>query len=218
MASRINIGCGQTPIQGWRNFDNSFSLRLSKIPLLPEFLHKIYFLESAQYQFIRFCSDNNIEYGNVLGGLPVQNQSVEVLYSSHMLFLLDRDEADKFCKEAFRVLCRGGIIRLAVPDIKKLIDRYNESGDVDALLESTLLCKPRPKSLAQKLSYLLLGPRNNNQWLYDGKSIARLLQKHGFIKTEVMSSGRTRISGHEPLNLYERAPGSIYVEAEKPND
>lgn len=44
---RINIGCGQTPTNGWENFDNSFSLRLSKIPLLPDILNRLGFLEGV---------------------------------------------------------------------------------------------------------------------------------------------------------------------------
>ena len=216
MALRINIGCGQTPTRGWRNFDNSLSLRLSKIPLLPDFLLKLKFLERPQYQFIRFARETMIEYGDATKGLPVQDESLDVLYSSHMLEHLDRNEADKFLKEAFRVLRPGGIVRIAVPDIKKKVEQYIESGDADAFIESTRLCVPRPRSLAQRLRLLLVGTRNH-QWMYDGNSLCRLLQKHGFVETEVLPAGQTKISGHEPLDLQEGASESVYVEAEKPS-
>lgn len=29
---RVNIGCGSSPIAGWRNFDHSPSLLLARIP------------------------------------------------------------------------------------------------------------------------------------------------------------------------------------------
>ena len=214
LALRINIGCGQTPTLGWRNFDNSLSLRLAKIPLLPDFLLKLKLLESSQYQFIRFARENDIEYGDATKGLPLQDESVDVLYSSHMLEHLDRDEADKFLKDAFRVLRPGGIIRIAVPDIKKQVEQYNESGDADVFIESTHLCVRRPRSLGQRLRLLLVGTRHH-QWMYDGNSLSRLLQKLGFVKTEVMPAGQTRISGHDPLDLRERVSESVYVEAEK---
>lgn len=70
MEIRINIGCGQTPTKGWRNFDNSLSLRLSKIPLLPDLLQKLGFLESSQQQFIQFAREHDIEYGDATKGLP----------------------------------------------------------------------------------------------------------------------------------------------------
>ena len=149
-------------------------------------------------------------------GLRVQDKSVDVAYSSHMLEHLDKNEADKFLREVFRVLRSGGIIRIAIPDIKKMVDQYNESGDADAFIEATHLCVPRPKSLAQRLRLLLAGTRHH-QWMYDGLSLSQLLQKHGFVKIEVMPAGRTKISSHEPLDLKERDSDSVYVEAEKPS-
>ena len=214
-ALRVNIGCGQAPTQGWRNFDNSLSLLLSRIPLLPELLLKLKLLDTSQYQYIRFVSENDIEYGDATTGLPLPAQSVEVLYSSHMLEHLDREEADVFLEEAFRVLCLGGIIRIAVPDIKKQVERYIESDNADDFIESTLLCLARPKSLAQRLRLLLVGTRNH-QWMYDGNSLSRLLHNHGFVKIEVMPAGQTKISDYEPLNLQEQVSESVYVEAEKP--
>jgi|SRR5208283_2913505 len=215
MKLRINIGCGQTPTQGWRNFDNSLSLRLSKVPVLPNILRKLGFLENSQYQFIRFARENNIEYGDATKGLPIQNASVDVIYSSHMLEHLDRNEAARFLNESFRLLRSGGIIRIAVPDIKKQVDQYNETGDTNVFIEATHLCEFRPRSLVQRLRLLLVGTRHH-QWMYDGRSLSSLLQKHGFTKTEVMSAGQTKIDDYQPLDLQERVSESVYVEAEKP--
>jgi predicted SAM-dependent methyltransferase len=216
MGLRINVGCGQTPTGGWRNFDNSLSLRLSKIPLLPGLLQKLGFLDGSQQQFIRFVRENDIEYGDATKGLPIQDESVDVLYSSHMLEHLDKNEAEKFLRESFRVLRPGGIIRIAVPDIKRQIAHYNESGDADAFVEATHLCVPRPRSLAQRLRLLLVGTRHH-QWMYDANSLSELLQEHGFIKADEMPVGQTKIHEYEPLDLQERASESVCVEAEKPS-
>lgn len=216
MALRINVGCGDTPTRGWRNFDNSPSLRLAKMPFLPEFLQRLGLLDSPQYRFIRFARENEIEYGDATQGLPLQEASCDVVYSSHMLEHLDRDGAGQFLKEAFRVLRPGGVIRIAVPDLKRQVAQYNESGDADAFLEATYLCALRPRSFAQRLRLMLAGPRNH-QWMYDGNSVSRLLQKHGFVKAEVMPAGQTMVHEAEPLDLQERASESVYVEAEKPS-
>ncbi len=214
---RINIGCGQTPTHGWQNFDNSFSLRLSKIPFLPNVLHRLRFLDDSQYQFIRFACEHDIEYVDATKRLPLSCESCEVVYSSHMLEHLDRCGADKFLKNAFRVLCPGGIIRIAVPDIKKQIVQYNDSGDADALIEGTFMCVPRPRSLAHRIRLLLVGTRHH-QWMYDGNSLSRLLERHGFIETEIMPVGKTTIPDPELLDLQERSCESVYVEAKKPSD
>lgn len=213
---RINIGCGQTPTRGWRNFDNSFSLRLSKMPLLATILHGLGLLEGAQHQFVKFARENNIEYGDATKGLPLKQESCEVVYSSHMLEHLDRNGADKFLREAYRVLRQNGIIRIVVPDIKIQIAQYNDSGDADAFIESTHMCVPEPTSLTQKVRLLLVGARHH-QWMYDGRSLTRILQKHGFTGAEIMPAGKTRIPQCGALDLRERSSESVYVEARKPS-
>jgi len=212
---KINVGCGQTPTKGWRNFDNSLSLRLSKIPVLPDVLYKLRLLEKSQYQFIQFANENNIEYGDATKGLPVSAASCEVLYSSHMIEHLDRNEASKFLNESFRILRAGGIIRIAAPDIRRQVEKYLESEDADAFIEATLLCADRPRTFAQRLQLLLVGTRHH-QWMYDGNSLIRLLQKHGFVNAEVMPAGQTKIHDHQMLDLHEKEDASVYVEAEKP--
>lgn len=213
--NRINIGCGKTPTKGWKNFDNSFSLRLSTIPLLPRVLNVIGFINEAQSEFVKFASENHIDYGDATKGLPLKDESCEVVYSSHMLEHLDRKGADSFLKEAYRLLCPNGLIRIAVPDIKKKIEQYNECGDADAFIESTHMCVSRPTSLAQKIRFLLVGTRHH-QWMYDGYSLSRLLEKNGFVEAKIVPFGNTNIPEPGSLDLYERSSESVYVEAKKP--
>jgi predicted SAM-dependent methyltransferase len=214
MPLRINVGCGRTPTQGWKNFDNSWSLRISKLPRLAYLLNKVGFLTHSQYEFVRFARENNIAFGNATTRIPVEANCVEVIYSSHMLEHLDRNDADNFLKEVYRVLRPGGIIRLAVPDIHRQVSRYIELGDADGFMEGTHLCQPRPRSIAQRLRLMVIGNRNHH-WMYDGNSLAALLKRHGFVRPEVVPAGETRIAGHEPLDLRERCSESVYVEAQK---
>ncbi len=217
MAIRINVGCGQSPTPGWMNLDNSPSLRLSKIPALPQLLHALGIIGAAQYEFICFARKHKIDHADATRRIPVGDGAVDVLYSSHMLEHLDRRDAENFLREVFRVLRPGGIFRVVVPDIRIHVERYKESGDADAFIESTLLCVPRPRSVAQRLQRMLVGARNH-QWMYDGRSLSRLLLKIGFVEVQAMPAGQTRIRAHEPLNLSERSSESVYVEAEKPGD
>ena len=34
MTIRVNIGCGNSPINGWINYDNSLAIKLANSPLL----------------------------------------------------------------------------------------------------------------------------------------------------------------------------------------
>lgn len=212
---RVNIGCGQSPTQGWKNIDNSPSLRLARIPVLPGLLEGVGLISKQQASFIRFCRTHSIEYGNATKGLPLKSGSVEVIYSSHMFEHLDREEADMFLNEARRILCSGGIIRLAVPDIRIRAERYIANGDADAFVASTNMTRPRPRTLARKLGILVIGTRQH-QWMYDGASLSRLLESKGFKSAKALKAGETQIGDPGDLNLREREDESVYVEAVNP--
>ena len=131
-----------------------------------------------------------------------------------MLEHLDRVEAKRFLDEARRVLTPDGIIRLAVPDIKALVQKYVDDGDADSFIESAYMCIPRPRSMSERLSILLVGTRHH-QWMYDSRSLCKMLVKSGFTDVQSVEVGHTRITNSEPLDLCERKDESIYVEARK---
>jgi len=212
---RINIGCGNTPTQGWRNFDNSLSLRLAKVPFLSAVLVKLGLLKKEQSSFIQYCRNNSIEYGDAIKGLPVRSSSVDVIYSSHMLEHLDQQEVRLFLKEARRILCPGGIIRLVVPDLHMLVQKYIETKDADSFIASTLLTQPRFRTLSKRIEILVVGTRNH-QWMYDGLSLSRLLLTHGFTSPRVLKAGESQIRDPQYLDLHEQSFESVYVEATNP--
>jgi hypothetical protein len=41
MSLRVNIGCGQTPTEGWNNYDNSLAVRIARIPIIPDIASKL---------------------------------------------------------------------------------------------------------------------------------------------------------------------------------
>jgi predicted SAM-dependent methyltransferase len=130
-----------------------------------------------------------------------------------MLEHLDRTEAAQFLKESMRVLKTGGTIRLVLPDLSKLIELYNIYKDADAFLESTLMCSPNPRSFLQWLKIALIGNRHH-LWMYDGKSLSKLLENNGFKNIKILESGKTTTDCGS-LDLFERADESMYIEAIK---
>jgi len=57
-------------------------------------------------------------------GIPLDDDSVEVVYHSHILEHFTREKGDQLIKECFRVLKPGGVIRVAVPDLEQLAKQY----------------------------------------------------------------------------------------------
>lgn len=211
---RINIGCGRSPSNGWLNYDNSLALKLSKYPSITFILKALNLLNEEQIKNIEWNRNNKINFANASKKLPFKNDSIDVIYSSHMLEHLSRSEAINFIFEARRSLSNGGILRISVPDLRKLVERYIENSDADAFVENTLLADVKLNSIKDKLKLLVIGFRHH-QWMYDGKSLSKLLLDCGFTRVFILDPGITKIKNHEGLNLYERSDESIYVEAIK---
>jgi predicted SAM-dependent methyltransferase len=132
-----------------------------------------------------------------------------------MLEHLDKQEAMEFLMEARRVLKHEGIIRLAVPDLRRMIADYETDGDADRLVSRTQLAHTRPQTLLQKLRWLFVAHRSHHRWMYDANSLALLLAKAGFSHVVVQPAGSTMIPNPGDLNLREREDESLYVEAQR---
>lgn len=61
---------------------------------------------------------------NILNGLPFEDNSIDVIYNSHFLEHLNREQARRFLKECHRVLKEDGIIRIVVPDLENICREY----------------------------------------------------------------------------------------------
>jgi predicted SAM-dependent methyltransferase len=75
---------------------------------------------------------------NLFSGIPYDNNSVDVVYHSHVLEHMHKQFAPDFLKECFRVLKKGGIIRVVIPDLERIVREYINhlenalNGDEDA--------------------------------------------------------------------------------------
>jgi hypothetical protein len=209
---RLNIGCGQTPVAGWRNFDNSPSVALARRPVALMLAEKLGLINAQQSEFVRFAKSHSIEFGDITKGLPLPDRSVEVLYSSHVFEHLDRRGADLFLIEAKRLIRVGGVIRLVVPDLMKLAKSYVADGDANSFVQSSLLWTEDARGVGARIQRAISGGRGH-KWMYDSRSLVALLQKHGFAEAREVYPGETRIDAPGPLCLREREDESVYVEA-----
>jgi hypothetical protein len=108
---KINFGCFNSNICGWIGVD--YSLRhivISKIPLLPWALWKIRLLNNEQYQWHKNKLFKSVKYGDARKKLNFQFNSVDYIYSSHMIEHLFYDDAIFFLitrRAEFHGLARG---------------------------------------------------------------------------------------------------------------
>ena len=212
---RINFGCGGSPTDGYINIDNSPSIVISKAPnFLIHFLYKVGIIGEKNYNYIRFCKLNSIVYGSAVSRLLFQDCSVDLIYSSHMLEHLEKNNAKKFLAETLRVLKPGGFLRIAVPDLNLIVKNYLETQDGDAFIEQLGICRDLPDNFFIRIYLFFLGSRHH-KWAYDENSLTALLKKTGFTHVYILSSGETKMTFHGNINLSERKSESLYVEAVK---
>ena len=172
MEKYVQYGCGLCAPQTWRNFDASPTLRLQKIPLIRRF-----FLNGSYPVF-----PSNVEYGNIVKGLPVQNDSCRAIFCSHVLEHLALNDFRIALRNTYSYLEPSGIFRFIVPDLEKLATDYVNSKDENAshqFLEKSRLGK---MSRATGLIGFLRGFLGNSShlWMWDFKSMSAELRKAGF--------------------------------------
>jgi len=168
----VQYGCGFSAAEGWLNFDASPTLKFERIPVLGKLYTK---------NKIRF--PENVHYGDIVKGLPVQANSCKGIYASHVLEHLALDGFRIALKNTYDLLAKGGIFRVVVPDMEVFAQHYLSSDAADACLklmeESYLGREKRIKSIMDFLE-LWLG-NSHHLWMWDYKSLENELIKVGFV-------------------------------------
>lgn len=211
MSIKVNIGCGRAPTEGWLNFDNSPAIKLAKSPFKYKLAKAMGLLNEQQIENIKWNMKHNIQFADATKSIPLQTSSVDCIYTSHMVEHLSQKGARSFIKEVKRVLKVGGVVRIAVPDLRIAVDDYLETNDADAFMRGILVQAPEINTLKQKINLFISGYRHH-QWMYDGTSLSKLLIEMGFSSAEICKDGKTNIIDADGLNLYEREEQSVYVE------
>lgn len=119
----LNLGCG-TKTSSDRpviNVDWSILLRIRKNVLLRALAP--FLLNRERLRRFQSLPDNLLVH-DLAKGIPFPDNSVDMLYHSHVLEHLDREIAPDFLRECRRVLRPGGLIRVVVPDFERCCRNY----------------------------------------------------------------------------------------------
>ena len=100
--------------------------------------------------------------------LTFKDESVDLIYVSHVIEYFNRDEIKIILSEWKRVLKPGGTIRIAVPDFIKLMWVYQDTGDLNKIL-GPLFGK---MEMGNDMIY--------HKTVYDFKSLKTLLENYPF--------------------------------------
>jgi len=198
--SKINLGCGMTVHNDWRNVDGSFNALISKFP---RFIIQIaYSLTGARKSFtkqdyVNILYENNFIHYDLRFGLPFHENMATHIYTSHFLEHLYPNEAELLLKDAYKVLKKGGVIRISVPDLEYAISLYPQE----------------KKDMLNKYFFInnVNNTFSNHKFMYDYDSLSEILYSIGFQKVE-----RSKFcSGDFPNidTLDNRGTDSLFIEA-----
>lgn len=169
--SCVQYGCGMSAPSGWRNFDSSPTLRFERVPFIGKFYTK------NESRFPR-----NVEYGDIVKGLPVAAESCHAVYCSHVLEHLSLDDFRIALKNTYRILAWGGVFRLVLPDLEYHAKQYLNDPSSEASLifmKATLLgCESRERSFKGIVTCLF--GNSKHLWMWDHKSVKYELSCAGF--------------------------------------
>ena len=214
MSERVNIGCGRMLATGWLNLDNSPALRLANSPFKYRLSKMLGLLNADQIENIEWNITNKVGFADATKAIPLDSSSCACIYTSHMLEHLSQDGALIFLSESLRVLEKNGVLRISVPDLSVVVKEYMSIGDADLFMEKMLVSAPSIKTIRQKIGLLVSGYRHH-QWMYDGKSLVKLMTKAGFRNVTIQAPGESLIEMTDGLDLFERADQSVFVEGVK---
>ncbi len=162
---------------------------------------------------------------DVTNKIPIDDSSIEFIYTSHLVEHLKIEDFYFFIKDCYRLLKEGGILRIVTPDLKEWVKSYlNNDQELFKLHQQIMIeNKGRPWSLIDHeyvqlpADYFMTICHNwNHKWLFDYESISYHLKKCGF--KNIINTGY-RNSGYKDIERVEFNPEfykpSLYIEVKK---
>lgn len=181
------------------NTDITPHIWLARVPFAALTAHRLGLIGNLRWSQHQAGIFRRLQYLHVAGKFPFSENSVEAVYSSHLLEHLPKPAAVNCLRECHRILRPGGVIRLAVPDLDAMVQGYDPA-DPDAFVISAL--EPFERRL-----------KNRHHYLYNANSLSALLSDCGFAEI----ARTTYRTGRCPdVERADNRPESLFMEAVKP--
>jgi hypothetical protein len=194
----LHLGCFDTPVEGWVNTDITPHIWVARIPMAASALYFSGKLSSQRFAQHRSGIFRRVTYLNVAKKFPYRSDSFRAIFTCHMLEHLYPSVADHCIRECQRVLCRGGVLRIVVPDLDKLIRSYDPA-EPDVCLQSIF---QDGKGME----------KNSHHWHYNYNSLKTLLLSLGFSRVERCEF---QVGMCPDIEKLDNRPESLFVEAYK---
>ncbi|MEH2052150.1 glycosyltransferase [Nostoc sp.] len=179
---KLNIGCGHIKFDNWINID----------------------IDKDKKAVDLVC--------NAAQKLPFDDDSCALIYNEHFLEHLTVEEGIFFLRECYRVLQPGGILRIAMPSLEYVMQKYNsEEWQNQEWLNWSEFKFIKTRAEMLNISFRWWG----HQWLYDREELNRRLLETGYTNIKDVTWGLSDIP--ELRNRETRADSLLICEAQLAN-
>ena len=168
---KLHVGAFDAVHDGWLNTDVTPHMAVARVPGLARLLRRLGRLSDERWTAHRV--------------------------GCHVLEHLTPGEAETALRELHRVLRPGGVVRIAVPDLDRVIGDYDPERP-DDFLEGMLQGRERSTS------------RHRHWWLYNERSLRDLLERTGFSDVQRRAYREGRCPDVERIDS---RPESLFMEA-----
>lgn len=201
---KLHLGCGHLAPAGWVNVDASLGARLSRWAPLRWLVRAL--------GLFRQRWDPDIVIHDLRRPFPWPDGSAAVIYSSHTLEHLSKEEGRRFLRECARVLAPDGVLRIVVPDLAAVLADY-EKGEIAAVDVVDRLGvsyhHPADGWLKRRLAPLVRVP---HRCMYDSDALVEALREVG-LDARPHAPFLSRIRDLRDVEEPERTEGAVIVEA-----
>ena len=194
---KLHIGAFDKAVDGWLNTDITPHLFVARIPLAARALRLAGKLDELRWRQHREGVFRRLCYMDLTRPLPLPDASVEAVFSSHVLEHLFADEVQRLVHELRRVLAPGGICRVIVPDLEKIVSRYDRHDPAAFLNEIFEVGERRKIATAHHTGFT-------------GPSLIKLFTSAGFTDASIEGYRQGRCPD---IDLLDNRPDSLFFEA-----
>lgn len=200
---KVNLGCGLRVAKGWLNIDGSLNAMFAS---WPSQMHKLLYRLSGSRQYYsleQYCDileNHHFLYHDLALSLPLHDNAVDFIYSSHFFEHLFKDDAAALLKACAQALKPSGIIRISIPDLSYAVSLYSLGKKTEMLEEYFFV--------SSKGSYLA-----RHKYMYDFDLIKAALEQAGFSDVTRCEYCQGKTPDVEMLDVYPDI--SLFVEATK---
>lgn len=199
MSVKLHLGAFDCSVAGWVNSDITPHLFVAKIPGVAWVLWKLNLIKADRYNHHKNGIFRKLRYVDLTRPLPFRDGSIHAIFSSHVFEHLFMDEVERLVAECFRILEPGGVIRVVVPDLEKVVALFDPE-DPRAFMREIYEVSTRS------------AVKNSHHSGFTGPFLCQLFKQAGYKEVAVLDFG---VGQCPDIDLMDNRPGSLFFEATK---